>query len=409
MRLINLEDVASFRPEVILLTNAYPFGQGELFIHNEISYLAASFARVLIISGTASEDKLPDLPENVAILISQPYDNFTVYNRTFPLLLCELRRSLSQWRYWRGIIGYFRMMVRYAAFIERVVRHIKGPVLIYSYWLNAFSLGALLAKREDVKVVARAHRYDLYQTDRIQPFQSYALNHLDAVYPISKDGQDYLLHTYPHSAAKIKHFNLGTHNPSRFLSPSPKSEQHHIVSCSSVIPRKRVLAIAAALIRCAEQNPSLELEWTHFGDGSDYPKLYQFCQLKKTLNLHIHLPGFLPNEEILQFYQRTPIRLLINASSSEGIPVSMMEAQSYGIPILATDVGGGKEILLAGTGTLIPPEFTIAELSDAISSLLFEQQDRKIIQQAWDTNFNAEINYPRFVTELRSLMANETI
>jgi colanic acid/amylovoran biosynthesis glycosyltransferase len=131
--------------------------------------------------------------------------------------------------------------------------------------------------------------------------------------------------------------------------------------------------------------------------------------LKKPLNLHIHLPGFLPNEEILQFYQRTPIRLLINASTSEGIPVSMMEAQSYGIPILATDVGGGKEILLAGTGTLIPPEFTIAELSDAISSLLFEQQDRKIIQQAWDTNFNAEINYPRFVTELRSLMANETI
>jgi len=45
--------------------------------------------------------------------------------------------------------------------------------------------------------------------------------------------------------------------------------------------------------------------------------------------------------------------LFINTSSSEGIPVSMMEAQSFGIPILAMDVGGVREIVGPQTGRLL--------------------------------------------------------
>ncbi|MFR4320263.1 MAG: glycosyltransferase [Blautia massiliensis (ex Durand et al. 2017)] len=35
----------------------------------------------------------------------------------------------------------------------------------------------------------------------------------------------------------------------------------------------------------------------------------------------------------------------MNVSSSEGIPVSIMEATSFGIPGIATDAGGTKEII----------------------------------------------------------------
>ena len=46
--------------------------------------------------------------------------------------------------------------------------------------------------------------------------------------------------------------------------------------------------------------------------------------------------------------------LFVNMSLSEGIPVSIMEAISFGIPIIATNVGGNAEIVNDETGVLIP-------------------------------------------------------
>ena len=43
-------------------------------------------------------------------------------------------------------------------------------------------------------------------------------------------------------------------------------------------------------------------------------------------------------------------------SSFEGIPVALMEAMSYGIPIVSTAVGGIPELCDEGCGVLIPPE-----------------------------------------------------
>jgi len=43
------------------------------------------------------------------------------------------------------------------------------------------------------------------------------------------------------------------------------------------------------------------------------------------------------------FYQR--LDLYLNTSLHEGIPISVLEAMSYGIPVIASNVGGMAEIL----------------------------------------------------------------
>jgi glycosyltransferase involved in cell wall biosynthesis len=49
--------------------------------------------------------------------------------------------------------------------------------------------------------------------------------------------------------------------------------------------------------------------------------------------------------------------IFVNPSYSEGLPSSVMEAASIGLPIIATDVGGTKEIIInSKTGILIEPE-----------------------------------------------------
>jgi glycosyltransferase involved in cell wall biosynthesis len=69
-------------------------------------------------------------------------------------------------------------------------------------------------------------------------------------------------------------------------------------------------------------------------------------------------------EAVVKFYgeRRDVIDLLeesdifVNPSYSEGLPTSVMEAASVGLPIIATDVGGTNEIIKhMKSGLIIPP------------------------------------------------------
>ena len=55
---------------------------------------------------------------------------------------------------------------------------------------------------------------------------------------------------------------------------------------------------------------------------------------------------------------------------SEGIPVSIMEAQSFGTPVIATDTGGVKELVAPGTGFLLPVDFKPEDLAERIGLFL---------------------------------------
>ena len=68
------------------------------------------------------------------------------------------------------------------------------------------------------------------------------------------------------------------------------------------------------------------------------------------------LAGQLDHREVLSFYERHHVDALLSLSLSEGLPVSMMEAQSYGIPIVACAVHGVPEIVNERTGILLPPD-----------------------------------------------------
>jgi len=55
-------------------------------------------------------------------------------------------------------------------------------------------------------------------------------------------------------------------------------------------------------------------------------------------------------------------------STREGLPLSLLEAMSFGIPVVATDVGGVGELLAEGAGLLVPPQAPEV-LADALKSL----------------------------------------
>jgi glycosyltransferase involved in cell wall biosynthesis len=79
------------------------------------------------------------------------------------------------------------------------------------------------------------------------------------------------------------------------------------------------------------------------GDGPEWAKIKDLVE-RYGLEKQFILRGFV--EDLSGFYQG--LDLFLNTSLHEGIPLSVLEAMSFGIPILAPNVGGLKEMINDG-------------------------------------------------------------
>ena len=98
-------------------------------------------------------------------------------------------------------------------------------------------------------------------------------------------------------------------------------------------------------------------------------------------------------------YLHHPVDIFVNGSASEGLPVSIMEAISFNIPVIATNVGGTNEIVTSESGVLLDPHFSAQELADQIVRV-YEHKDRFHPRRLWEEKFNAGKNYPRFISQI---------
>ena len=282
-------------------------------------------------------------------------------------------------------------------------------VTVYSYW---FFVAAMIGTKirdeikkqcRRVKLVSRAHGYDVYENRREMgylPLRAYLLNNFDAVYVCSEDGRRHIAEKYPVFAHRVHRSYLGTVDNGICNSDGSSL---HIVSCSHVIDVKRVNRLASALSLLKDKG--IDIKWTHIGDGELMPEMKKTVEEKLSF-MEVDLKGSMSNTDVFKFYRKNPVDLFINVSSSEGLPVSIMEAISFGIPVIATDVGGVREIVRTNfNGKLIPSDFSDSDLAFEISKFnsLSREEKQKLRRNArsyWEENFNAEKNYSEFVKKI---------
>jgi len=131
--------------------------------------------------------------------------------------------------------------------------------------------------------------------------------------------------------------------------------------------------------------------------------LYLKCkeEIKLKNNIEFIATGDLTNEEVLKMYATIPINLFVSVSETEGLPVSMMEAISFGIPIFSSNVGGCQEIVTHETGMLIEKDFEkykfIEMLSKFKSSNMNSEQFREGVMNFWKKKFDNSINFGTFL------------
>lgn len=403
------------KKNLILITNRYPFLPGEEFLHTEFPYLKNEFEHIYIVTTNAQikKENKRELNPTVKVFHAFEHRHSKIY------LLNQLFKSKEglDWvskgfgqvlinpKKWLKLLNWVSIAVQVKKNLIMAVEKEKMSVddtVIYSYWQSPGALAAVMLKKQyGFKTVSRAHGGDVYAERHnpvYLPLQAEVIERLDQLYLISEDGRNYLSEKYPNVQERLSVRKLGTRDPD-ILAKQSNDDVFRIVSCSYVVPVKRLELLIEGLKLCKQK-----IEWNHIGDGP----LFEQIKLKaKELPPHVSVNflGNKKNHEIYEYYSVNKVDAFINVSSTEGIPVSIMEVFSFGIPALATDVGGTRELVNSNTGRLLPKNFEAGELATVIDEIAQMSKDERIelgknALKIWKEYYNAERNFTSFAREL---------
>lgn len=286
--------------------------------------------------------------------------------------------------------------------------------IFYTFWFDAAAMGIGLAKRcyPHLKVASRAHGYDVYE-DRYPvhylPCRPQALACVDAVFTDSAAGAQYLQNRFPVHHSKISPALMGIPDPG-FLSQKSDDGVFRVVSCAIIRPVKRIDLLLDGIAEASRQRPDVRFEWHHFGNGEEEGVREQLQALADEIlpaNARAYLPGYPGQQELFRYYRENPVDVFVNVSVSEGTPVSVMEAASCGIPLIATAVGGNKEIVTNENGYLLSPNPSALEIAQAFFSVIDHPENiderRTASRAVWNERYHAGRNLEEFVMSLKAI------
>lgn len=409
---------------LVLITNTYPFGDGETFVHNEISYMSKTFDQVFILSvcGHEGDKQCKYIPENIRIFSGkcQQSEGYSPRALLSIRAIHEIFRQLGKQHFVSRLsnIAFFENTVRQVNpvcchIVEEVQKMAPDSICIYSYWSHVHALIALELQNlvKPVRAgyaVSRAHRFDLYEERNpinYIPYRSFIYSRLSRVFCCSKQGTEYLNQKYPQFKEKFFTSYLGV--PDHWTGCMPKKDGNflNIVTCARSVAVKRLDLWIKALAKIQD----IPIKWIHLGDGVEQDSLKRLAADILPKNIQTDFHGNVDNEEVTRMYNTGNIHLIVNTSSSEGLPVSLMEAFSCGVPAIAPNVGGIPEIVDDGVnGFLFPVESSPDSIANKVRH--FANMDHTIYhsfcclaRQKYEISFHDAKNYQAFFSEIKEL------
>ena len=408
---------------LILICDQYPHSAGEFFIDDEMRVIAPKFDKVMIYTASANTGKnlnrfVPDNAEVISFSRTKLEASKlkSVFRIFMPMFISEFFFAMKKLslKYWFCAFKIMYVDIHRATNLKKELVDLckaknidMSDCLFYSYWhdYKALSLAMMRGKNTKIKCIARAHGGDNFRNRFIPPylpFKRFIISYLDCTFTISNKGKtEFCQYNCRNEKVKVSH--LGKLNSRLPVFEKKDSNKVIIVSCSSLILDKRVDLI----IEVISSLKRVDIEWHHFGNGELADYIISYAR-ERLVNVKYRFWGEVENNIILDFYANNYVDLFINLSMWEGIPVSIMEALSSGIPVLATDVGGTSEAVNDKIGFLVPANFECSKVSTIINNYLNmpaveQKRYRQRAYQFWKENYEAGVNFREFCDFLNNL------
>lgn len=305
--------------------------------------------------------------------------NFNIKNRPVGQFIQEARRKhlnlqlLQQ----RAVIDPLLVLQAW-----QVIRQ-HGVTLIQTHGYKSNVIGCILRVCFGIPWIGFAHGYtnDNLNVRLYNRIDQLVLRFADRVVTVSRSMKELLiLSGIPEGKVRLVYNAVESTAvpPSRAI--EEMKTQYRLTTEKKIIgvvgrlsPEKGQIVFLKAMARVVSGYPNAMA--FIIGDGQDRALLHDCCE-KYRLTEHIVFTGY--QDQLSDYYQM--LDLLVLPSHSEGLPNTVLEAMSFGVPVLATAVGGVPEIIdeEKGNGVLVPPDDPDA-LAQRMVELLKDDSERRAI------------------------------
>ena len=200
--------------------------------------------------------------------------------------------------------------------------------------------------------------------------------------------------------ARVEIFNNSINIPNSKV--SRPDETINVLFLGVLIKRKGIYDLLEVIRQLSQEGILKEknIKFIFGGDGKEYDAIKQKVYDYELVD-YVELMGWVDSKLKNELLQKA--HLFVLPSYNEGLPMAILEAMSYGIPVVSTNVGSIKEVVIYSyTGYLVNPgnqeELKNSILNCLADSLHWEEMSRNCIEII-EKNFN-EIRYFEKVEDL---------
>lgn len=229
--------------------------------------------------------------------------------------------------------------------VEKYLQENKIQVALCEYGPSGVELMAICEKL-NLPLIVHFHGYDAYRRDILETYgkQYTELFRMAAkVVVVSEDMQQQIIKLgCPPEKLRLLPYGVDT----TFFKPANLHKKYDFVFCGRFVDKKSPLQIISSFKNVVEKNPLLKM--VMIGDGELLNESKNLCA-RLGLSENVIFKGALSQDEVVQVYQQS--KIFINHSvktsmnDSEGTPVSILEAMSSGLFVVASDHAGIKDVI----------------------------------------------------------------
>ncbi|MCC6347311.1 MAG: glycosyltransferase family 4 protein, partial [Nitrospirales bacterium] len=289
------------------------------------------------------------------------------------------------------LYNYKRIALFARLLLREGVRHIHAH-----FASTAAELSLCLSLMTGVPFSFTTHGYDVF----FSPHRFYRKlgEHAKFVVAVSEFNRDYLAERHRVPREKIRVIRCGIDTDLFRPHGAEEEKDIDVITVARLHPVKGLPYLVRACRILKEERPGLRC--VVIGEGGERASLQRMIH-EEGLAENVSLLGSRPPEEVVQYISRS--RVFVLPSTSEAMPVALMEALACGVPVVATKVRGIPELVEEGVnGYLVKPRHSRL-LAGKISLLLEDGEQRERMGRAGRGRVVRDFNLKTETGRLREL------
>jgi len=269
----------------------------------------------------------------------------------------------------------FFSLFRFYNFAKKILSRQRFDLISVQDQYYLALIGYWLAQKFNLGLELQIHGFEKFYGLRRLVAQ-YVIPRASALRCVSHRLKDQLITEFGVEASKIVVAPIFVETIVQETAIKEKQGQNLIfLTVGRLVPVKNIDLQIQAISHLSNKYPQIEL-WI-VGDGPEKDSL----KFKvKSLKLDSRVKFFGWQNNLDQFYRQADIYLL--TSNYEGWGMAVIEAASYGLPIIMTDVGCAGEVIINNKSGLIIPVAGRQALEKEMTKLITSQDWRKKIGEA---------------------------